>query len=202
MRRLFAGLRDRRGGAAVEMALIAPFLFTLVIGLVDLGVFMFRWNQAVEATRIGARIAAVSNPVSSDLSTLTGIETGVAPGQPVGAYQRVCAAGACSGGVYNAAAFSRIYHGPGSACGDATNRDTTGMCDAFSALQTAHVTVRYEASGVDSAGVAGALRPLISVKVSGAPSGVALIGKVFASSFAVLPDAETTVMAEDMKSGA
>lgn len=194
-------LSDQRGGATVETAIIAPFLFTCVIGLFDLGVYLFRWNQAVEATRIGARLAAVSDPVSSDLSTMTGLETGVSAGQPVGAYARVCAGAACTGGTYSAAAFSRIFHGADStACGDAQNKERVGMCDAFTNLTAAQVTIRYGESGADTAGSVGALRPLISVQIAGAPSGAAILGQMFPGAFATLPTAATTVVAEDMKS--
>lgn len=195
-------LGDQRGAAAVETAIVAPFLFMAVIGMFDLGVLLFRWNQAVEATRVGARIAAVSDPVSAELATMTGLETGVEPGDPAGAYERLCAGGAqtCSGGTYSAPAFSRVFHGPGSAaCGDAGGRDRLGMCDAFSQLQPAHVTIQYRNSGADSAGVAGALRPVITVRVSGAPSGVSLLGQMLPA-LRTLPAAETTVVAEDLKS--
>jgi hypothetical protein len=165
-------------------------------------VYLFRWNQAVEAARIGARAAAVSDPVSSELSTMTGLETGVDAGDPVGAYLRVCTGGgACTGGTYSAAAFSRIFHGPGStACGDATNRDRVGMCDAFDVLKPANVTIQYQESGADTAGVTGALRPLITVRVSGAPSGVVVLDQLFPGAFRLLPAVETTTVSEDLKS--
>ena len=201
-RGLLAWARHRGGGAAVETAILAPFLFTTVIGLFDLGVYLFRWNQAVEATRVGARLASISDPVSSDLALMTGLETGVLPGQPAGDYQRVCANGACQGGTYGAAAFSRVYYGPGStACGDATSRERVGMCDVFSSLRAPQVSIRYTESGTDTAGTPGALRPLISVTVSGAPSGAAILGQVFAGKFATLPADETVVVAEDLRSG-
>jgi hypothetical protein len=186
----------------VETAIIAPFLFTTVIGLTDLGLYLFRWNQAVEATRIGARLAAVSDPVSSELAGMTGLETGVEAGEPVGAYLRVCGGGqACEGGTYSATAFSRIFHGPGStACGDATGRERVGMCDAFRVLTPANVTIRYQESGADTAGSVGALRPLISVKVSAAPSGVVILDRLAPGAFRLLPAAETTVVAEDLSS--
>jgi Flp pilus assembly protein TadG len=203
MKRVLNGWRrDRRGAAAVETAIVAPFLFTAVIGMFDLGVYLFRWNQAVEAARLGARIAAVSDPVSTELATMTGLETGVQAGDPAGAYERLCAAGAqtCSGGTYGPAAFSRIFYGAGSsACGDGGGRERIGMCDAFTQLNPAEVTVRYQNSGVDSAGVEGALRPLITVRISGAPSGTALLGQLYPP-LAVLPSTAATVVAEDLRS--
>ena len=205
MRSPFGALRDLRGAAAIETAIVAPFLFTGIIGVVDLGLYLFRWNQVVEAARLGARIAAVSDPVSSDLASKTGLETGVAPGEPAGDYERVCAAvgQSCTpGGTYSAAAFGRIFYGAGStACGDATAPEQVGMCDAYSDLQPAQVTIRYEESGADTAGVEGALRPLINVRITGAPSGVVLLHQMVPGAFRTLPTVETTVLAEDLRSG-
>ena len=201
---LLAFLRDRRGAAAIETAIVAPFLFTGVIGVFDLGVYLFRWNQAVEAARVGARLAAVSDPVAPELATMTGLETGAVSGEPVGDYERLCTGSpqSCSAGGYSAVAFRRIFYGAGStACGDATGREQVGMCDAFTALQPSQVTITYRDSGADTAGVAGALRPLISVKVAGAPSGMALLDRLIpGGAFAALPTVETTVLAEDLRS--
>lgn len=50
----------REGGTAlVEFALIALVFFSLLIGVVELGRLLYTWNAAVEATRWGARLAAV-----------------------------------------------------------------------------------------------------------------------------------------------
>ena len=194
--------RDRGGGAAVETAIIAPFLFTAVIGLFDLGVYLFRWNQAVEATRLGARLASVSDPVAPELRTMTGLETGVVSGAPVGDYLRVCTSSTCQGGGHDPAAFNRIYRGPAStACGDAASPERVGMCDAFRNLQPSFVTIRYEESGADTAGSPGALRPLIRVSITGAPSGSAILGSLFPGRFRTLPTASTSTIAEDLRSG-
>ena len=49
-----------RGAAAVEFALVAVLLFTLLFGLLDFGRALFQWNSAAEATRRGARTAAIA----------------------------------------------------------------------------------------------------------------------------------------------
>ena len=196
-------LRDRTGAAAVELALLTPLFFVTLLSLFDLGLLAWRWNQAVEAARAGARLAAVSNPVSSDLASMTGLETGVEPGDPTGAYERVCSGAACSGGVYDAAAMSRLYYGPGGAvCDDSTPRNAAGLCDLLPRLTTDKITVSYRSSGVDTAGVVGALRPLVSVRIAGVPSRMVLIDRLFPGFFAALPATEVTVLAEDMRSSA
>lgn len=49
----------QRGVAAVEFALIATLFLTLLLGVVEMGRLLWTWNAAVEATRFGARLAAV-----------------------------------------------------------------------------------------------------------------------------------------------
>jgi len=49
----------QRGAAAVEFALLAGFLFTLLFGVIEMSRVLFYWNTATEATRLGARLAVV-----------------------------------------------------------------------------------------------------------------------------------------------
>jgi Flp pilus assembly protein TadG len=61
---------DRRGGAAIEFALVAPLLFTLVLGAVDVG-RMFYVRQGLEyATEQAARYYALNpNNATSDITS-------------------------------------------------------------------------------------------------------------------------------------
>ena len=52
--------RQRRPGSVlIESALVYPFLFLLMLGIVLLGVAVFRYQQVAHAAREGARWAAV-----------------------------------------------------------------------------------------------------------------------------------------------
>ncbi len=203
MLRLSRFLRDDRGVTAVETAVLAPLLFTTVLSLFDVGLYVWRWNEAVQAARIGVRIAIVSDPVSSDLSTMTGLEvSGVEPGEPAGAYERVCSASAatCVGGVYSPAAMNRLFYGvQGSDCVAGSPRAQRGMCDVLTGLNLSNITVSYRHSGVDTAGTAGSLRPLVSVRISGARANLVLFGRLLP---ATLPTTEMTMLAEDLRSTA
>lgn len=53
------GLFHQRGVAAVEFAIISSLLFTMLLGVVEMGRLFWTWNAAVEATRYGARLAVV-----------------------------------------------------------------------------------------------------------------------------------------------
>ena len=196
--------KDRSGAAAAEIALLAPIFAISLVTIFDMGLYFWRWNQAVEAARVGARLAVVSDPVASDLTTMTGLETGVAAGEPVGAYERVCAAGTCTNGTYSTAAMNRIFYGPGATqtCDDTTRTENAGMCDVLPVLALGNVTISYRSSGVDVAGVAGSLKPLVSVRISGADPKLFFVDHFVPGRFASLPDAEVTVLAEDLRTSA
>lgn len=49
----------QRGVTAVEFALVASLFFTLLLGVMEMGRLLWTWNAAVEATRLGTRLAAV-----------------------------------------------------------------------------------------------------------------------------------------------
>src|SRR5437870_3047336 len=105
--------RDEDGGVLVEATVMLSILTVFTLGCVDFLMAMWQWNAAAKAVQIGARIAAVSNPVSSDLSTLSGLGGGVNPGDAMPTFTRTCngASSTCSGGTFSAAALNTIVYG-------------------------------------------------------------------------------------------
>ncbi len=61
-------LRDRRGAAAAEMALVIPLLLAIMIGSVELGHFMYNEHILAKAVRDGARYAARQGFANFDCS--------------------------------------------------------------------------------------------------------------------------------------
>ena len=59
----------QRGVAAVEFALIAVMLFTLLIGIMEFSRVLHYWNTATEATRLGARLAVVCDQDAAAVKT-------------------------------------------------------------------------------------------------------------------------------------
>ena len=60
-------LRCRVGAGAVEFALILPLLLLLLFGIIDAGRWLWTYNQAENATQMGARMAIVTNVLSPGL---------------------------------------------------------------------------------------------------------------------------------------
>lgn len=70
MKQLTAPALQRQCGiAAVEFALTASMLLLLMLGSMELSRMMFYWNTATEATRLGARIAAVCALDDAEIKT-------------------------------------------------------------------------------------------------------------------------------------
>ncbi len=61
---------DRRGAALVEAAITTSFFLTLVLGMLDLGITMFRRHVVSEAARQGARQAIVHGYLAPHNSTM------------------------------------------------------------------------------------------------------------------------------------
>lgn len=62
-------IASQRGVAAVEFAIVSALFFTTLLGVIEMGRLLWTWNAAVEATRYGARLAAVCDIGDSDIRT-------------------------------------------------------------------------------------------------------------------------------------
>ena len=90
---MFARLRKSDGQAAVEMALILPILVVLVLAIAQFGIAFNNYLTLTDATRAGARKAAVSRfagdggtaakaLVMSDASSVPGVSATVTSSDP------------------------------------------------------------------------------------------------------------------------
>ena len=71
--------RDERGTALVEFALIAPFLFLLLFGIIDFGRALNYYNQVTQLAGQGARAAAVNrNPDGTAVTSGSSIQNQLA----------------------------------------------------------------------------------------------------------------------------
>ncbi len=62
---------DETGAVFVELAILLPIVITVLFGSVDLLYAFYQWNAAAKAVEVGARIAAVSDPVAAGLNRLS-----------------------------------------------------------------------------------------------------------------------------------
>lgn len=161
-------LRSRRGSTAAEFAMVLPLLVILLFAIIDGGRFAWEYNRAEKATQVGARMAVVTDVLSTGLrdndyvGVIVGGET-IDPGERIPADALgtiICdnsgctCTGACAGigSGYDAAAFARLVD---------------RMNDIKPDIGPANVEVVYRGSGLGYAGdpTGMDLSPLVTVRL-------------------------------------
>ena len=165
MSKLATFVRDERGGSAAEFALTLPLLLLLLLGIVDVGRFMYEYNLAEKATQMGVRYAVSADMVPSGLETYsfaTGPGTPVLAGEPVPtSYFSVatcdnascsCTGSSCAAIGYDNASFQRIV---------------TRMKIFYPYITNNDVTVEYRNVGLGYAGDPGGsdIAALVTVRL-------------------------------------
>ena len=69
-RAFLSGSQQRSGASVVEVAMVAPLTFLLIIGLIVGGLGTFRYQQVASLARAGARWAALRGPQFSKRNNL------------------------------------------------------------------------------------------------------------------------------------
>lgn len=210
---------DDGGAVILEMTVTITLFLVVLFGTIEAGNLFYQWNVATKATQLGARLAAISNPVAANLTTLNGMETGLLPGDPLSANYFDCtcsgATGSCTGTRpggncgWSLAAMNAIVYGRGDAavasgCGNAASGLQLGMCDVYDRIRPANVVIRYQHTGLGYAGRPGAaigvggMVPTITVSLVNLPfNWVALDGLLGLGPIAI-PGLRTTITGEDL----
>ena len=136
---------DRGGAVAVEFAFVAPVLFLLTLGIIELGMILFEVHRVGEAARRGARVALIEDPIPKllDLST-----------------KDITCNGADDGSV---------------SCAGVTVADPTSFTDVLTAMQNilptlkgSSVAISYTDSDItDATELTGLVTPILTLSVEG-----------------------------------
>jgi len=207
--------RDDTGAVLVEVSILLPIVIGILCGAIDFLYAFYQWNAAAKAVQVGARIAAVSDPVAAglnDLSNQVVLSGSVASRGPMPSFTMICdgstEACSCSGtclGIsanpYNTAAMDRIIFGRGStSCTDATSYYTIGMCDILPSITAANVKIVYTQTGLGYAGRPGGPVPTITVSLQNLQFQFFFLSYLLGRSVRI-PAMTTTITAEDLCSG-
>jgi len=208
--------RDEVGGPLVEAAIVVPIFLLFAFGSVDFLYGYYQWTAATKAVEVGARLAAVSDPVASGLNTIPAgaLSSTVFLGDPMpdfevtcsgaGAGTCTCTRGTCTGfGAYSATAMNTLLFGRGSSrCDDATLYYQAGMCDILRQITAANVKVVYSQTGLGFAGRAAGPVPTITVSLQGLNFHFLFLNGLLGFADITMPPFATTITGEALNSGA
>jgi Flp pilus assembly protein TadG len=206
--------RDGTGAVLVEVTVVMALIFVFILGSIDFLFAFYQWNAASKAVQVGARIAAVSDPVAIGLNGLSTavVNSFLPPGAVMPNFVVRCESkletcscvGACTGvGAYNRAAMNTIIFGRGSSsCSDATSFYRAGMCDIFPRITAANVVIIYTQTGLGYAGRPGGPVPTITVSIENLPFQFFFLSGTMGFDKIQIPALTTSITAEDLASGA
>ncbi len=136
---------DRRGAAAVEFAFVAPVLFLLTLGMIELGMILFEYHRMGEAARSGARVALIEDPIPKliDLSNKPNITCNGADDGSV----------SCNVTVADSSSFTDVL---------------TAMQNILPALKGSNVAISYIDSDItDATELTGLVTPILTLSIEG-----------------------------------
>jgi Flp pilus assembly protein TadG len=210
----FHFIGDESGAVLVEVAVMLTLFFVFILGSIDFLMIFYQWNAGAKAVALGARLAAVSNPVASGLNSLSAVAVNaeIPPGAVMPAFDITCdgatatciCEGACIGmGSYDAAAMNTIVFGRNrTSCGGAASHDRIGMCNILAGITPANVTISYNQTGIGYAGRPGGPAPTITLALKNIRFQLFFLGNLFGTRWLQMPPLTTSIMAEDLSSGA
>jgi Flp pilus assembly protein TadG len=205
---------DQTGNVLVETTVMIPIMFTFLLGGVDFLNAFLQWSAAAKAVEIGARIAAVSDPVASGLNSIptNALSSTFRLGDPMpaftvtcdgGAMACTCTSGSCTGmGVYSATAMNLIVYGRSgnTTCGAVTSEYFSGMCNLFWPILPQYVTVVYSQTGLGFAGRTAGPVPTITVSLNAGASKLPFKFYFLPLAQINIPPVTTTITAEALSS--
>jgi hypothetical protein len=201
--------RDQSGTTTIEFTIVALLFLLLTFGLVEFGNMFWQYNSAAKAAQLGARLAAVSNPVWSGLVSLE--DTGTPGAAWETDYVVTCdgkgedctdlGEGEYDNEAMDCLVFGRSETAPpcDTECDPAgIDAGDAGMCDRFSRITADNVIVTYSHTGLGFAGRPGGPVPTVTVRLTGLQFEFLALGDLLGLEPITMPPFTVTMTGEDL----
>ena len=205
---------DQNGAVLVEATVMMIIILVFVLGSIEFLFVFYQWNAATKAVQIGARLAAVSDPVALGLNNLSTAadDSSLSPGDSMPFFEVTCngatmsckCIGKCVGvSGYSTEAMNTIIFGRGSSsCTDATSFYSAGMCDIFSRIRPENVTITYVQTGLGYVGRPGGPVPTVVVALQNLPFEFFFLRGLLGFKNIPIPPLTTAITGEDLSTAA
>ena len=186
-------VRNTAGTTAIEFALVAMLVFSFTFFIFEASYLFFQSNAAEKATQLGVRIAIVSDPVATELTSFDGKMPSNRFGDPMPPFSAtpvVCdgATSTCDNNFTFAAA--------------ALNRIASAMDRAYGGkgvITPAKVIVEYApVAGLGFVGKPGGPVPMITVRLQNMTYNWIIVDRFLGLSPIAMPGFTATLVGEDL----
>lgn len=198
--------RDERGVSLIEGLIVFPIVLVMLVSFVEFGYAVFQWNQTGRAVALGARLAAVSDPVTTDYNDLASDYAGtgtIDAGDPVApTVIRTSCTGANPTGTLALcnAGIDRIITGSDGVCDADYGTGVAGMCDVNPWIDPENVTVTYTRQGLGYVGRVSGPVVQVTVALRDMRFQFFFLGALLGLDSIRIPSSPVTVTGEDMAS--
>lgn len=191
--------RDNEDGISlVEGMIVFPLVLLAYATFVEFGFALFQWNQTINAMQLGARLAAVSDPLTGDLSALEADypsdQGGPTPATPLSVS---CGAGATA---CNEDRMNRLIFGSDGTCNPASGTSIPGMCDLHPQIRANNVLITYHRSGLGYVGRPSGPVVTVTVEARNLTFNFFFLGALLGLNALEIPAHPVTVTGEDLSS--
>ncbi|MDK1490774.1 TadE/TadG family type IV pilus assembly protein [Sinorhizobium sp. 7-81] len=198
-RTLVSFCQDTRGVSLVEALLTFPIVILIFAAFVEFGYAMSQWNQTVKALQYGARLAAVSDPLTSNFDTAFPISAANPLDNGKAAPNNATIASTCGPALANCSAeLSRIVKGSDGVCGTAGD-PRPGICDLNWRIQPENLVVTYQRSGLGYWGRPNGPVLTMRLEVRDVTFDLPVLGGLLGLNDITIPAHPVTITTEDLK---
>ncbi|MBT8474400.1 MAG: pilus assembly protein [Alphaproteobacteria bacterium] len=199
--------REEDGLSLTEALLTLPVVLIVISAFVEFGFGLFQWSQTVKSLQLGARLAAVSDPVT-DVSSLAADLSGGLPGDPAPGFDEtdIVRCGGSGPACSETEAFNRLFYGSRIGtelyeCDSNYGTRAPGICDFNPTLEPENIVITYARSGLgytDRPGPASGLVMTITLETENHTFDLPLLGALLGVNTFEIPALPVTVTSEDL----
>lgn len=191
--------QDTRGVSLTEGLVTFPIIMLVFAAFVEFGYAMSQWNQTVKALQYGARLAAVSDPLTTNFDAVFPIEAADPLNNGKAAPNDAAISSTCGPALANCTeALNRIVLGGDGLCSVAGDPHP-GICDLNWRIQPQNLMVTYQRSGLGYWGRPDGPVLTMRLEVRDITFDLPILGALLGIDDILIPAHPVTITTEDLK---
>ncbi|MDO3432051.1 pilus assembly protein [Rhizobium sp. CBN3] len=197
-RRIKAFWQDSSGVSLVEALLTFPIVLLVFATFIEFGYAMSQWNQTVKALQYGARLAAVSDPLTTNFNAVFPTEAADPLNNGKATPNDATISSTCAYPDNCTPALNRIVLGSDGVCEVGTDPHP-GICDLDWRIKRENLMVTYQRSGLGYWGRPDGPVLTMRLEVHDVTFDLPILGGLLGLNEVTIPAHPVTITTEDLK---
>ncbi|WP_042119895.1 TadE/TadG family type IV pilus assembly protein [Rhizobium etli] len=192
--------QDSSGVSLTEALLTFPIVMLVFAAFIEFGYAMSQWNQTVKALQYGARLAAVSDPLTTNFNAVFPTDAADPLNNGKATPNDATISSTCGPALANCsmAALNRIVLGSDGVCNVGTDPHP-GICDLNWRIKRENLVVTYQRSGLGYWGRPDGPVLTMRLEVREVTFDLPILGGLLGLNEVTIPAHPVTITTEDLK---